>query len=494
MSDGVCSTRSARADQSLVLGLAAVLRTARYFDSANAVMQQVSATLADEITQRIAREGSLRIGTHSHCLFVGPARVPTTPSTYERFTSLIEAFDSRDINAVTFFPGMTGNELSTLALVLAQTDVSGPDEINTLLLRKGVRRIEVDYLAGGSNVQAVAPVEAYAAAAQLGEKLREITEGARQVDVRQVRRVTQVIVDQILDDPVHLLALTTIKELNDRLISHSANVAILSVLLGQTLRLSKTRLGELCLAAYLHDAGKLETTREVLDKPGPLDPQEWVEMRKHPLVAARGLLASRQLTPSVMRAVVVAYEHHLNFDMSGYPVSQFRDHVTLFGNIVAIADRYDALTTARRYRRFSFTPHEVLGYLLYYAGKSFDPMLVKLFVVMMGIFPPGTLVRLTDGETAVVCQPPLAGQPLDRPKVRVWSGPRAGTVIDLAEQTGESSCLDVEMVLCPAGMGVVPAMDLSLFEVADNTDAESCDEDSDTIPEFVSRVLAGENA
>ncbi len=89
-----------------------------------------------------------------------------------------------------------------------------------------------------------------------------------------LRRVTQTLVDQIMEDPNSLLALTTIKESDDRLISHSANVAILSVLLGQRLGLSKSKLGELCMAAFLHDAGKLEVTPGVLDKPGPLDPRE----------------------------------------------------------------------------------------------------------------------------------------------------------------------------------------------------------------------------
>ncbi len=215
-------------------------------------------------------------------------------------------------------------------------------------------------------------------------------------------------------------------------------------------------MGELCLAGFLHDAGKLEVASDALDKAGPLDSDEWAEVRKHPLLAVRGLLAGHGLTPATMRAVVVAYEHHLNYDMSGYPESKIHDHVSLYGNIVAIADRYDALTTARAYRRFSFSPHEVVGYLVHYTGTSFDPMLVKLFIDIMGVFPPGTLLQLSDGTIAVVCEPPAIGSPLDRPKVRIWMGPRTGDVVDLAE--GEGSALEVTMVLSPAGMGQVPAM------------------------------------
>ena len=162
-----------------------------------------------------------------------------------------------------------------------------------------------------------------------------------------------------------------------------------------------------------------------------------------------------------MRAVIVAYEHHLNYDMSGYPASQIHDHVSLFGNIVAIADRYDAITTARRYRRFSITPYEAVTYLVHHSGTLFDPMLVKLFVEIIGLYPPGTLVRLDSGDVGVVCEPPAAGQPPDRPKVRLWTGERAGEVVDLAEHTDGESAIMVESILSPVGMGQVPAMELS---------------------------------
>jgi HD-GYP domain-containing protein (c-di-GMP phosphodiesterase class II) len=458
------SIPTSQADQAVVLGLAALIRTAGYFDASNAVMREVSSALAAQIEHRAESEGFVQIGVHSHCVFVGQTRVRCSLATYERFALLTQLFADRGINALVFQSGLMETELATLASALAREGGKGADEINQALSREGVQHISVDMLGAGSGVQAVAPVEAYAAAVQLGEKLREGANAAKQVDVRQARRVTQVIVDQLLDDPRSLIALTTIKELDDRLISHSANVAILSVLLGRRLGLSKSRLGELCLAGFLHDAGKLEVHPEVLGKPGPLDPSELEEMRKHPLAAARSLLGGRRLTPATMRAVVVAYEHHLNYDMTGYPPSELRDHVSLFGNIVAIADRYDALTTARTYRRFSFSPHEVLGYLIYYSGTSFDPMLVKLFVELMGLYPPGTLLLLDDGELAAVCEPPESGRPIDQPRVRMWTGRRKGKVVQLGEQA-DGTTLQVATVLSPAGFGQVPAMDLSLLEV-----------------------------
>ena len=165
-----------------------------------------------------------------------------------------------------------------------------------------------------------------------------------------------------------------------------------------------------------------------------------------------------------MRSVVVAYEHHLGYDLTGYPTSELHRQVTLFGNIVAVADRYDALTTARSYRKFSFSPHEVISYLLYYAGTSFDPMVTKLFVELMGLFPPGTMLRLDNGEAGVVCEPPPPGRSVDAPRVRLWTGPHRGEVIDVGVQP-DGTTVTVAMVLSPDGMGQVPAMDLSMFRV-----------------------------
>jgi hypothetical protein len=187
-------------------------------------------------------------------------------------------------------------------------------------------------------------------------------------------------------------------------------------------------------------------------------------MRTHPITAARSLLGARRLTTASMRAVVVAYEHHLNYDLSGYPPTKLRDHVSLFGNIVTIADRYDALTTARPYRRVNFTPHEAVAYLVANAGTFFDPVLTKLFVEMIGLYPPGTLVLLSTGDMGVVCEPPVVGRPLDRPTVRLVTEGRTGEVIDLDHEAGDPQGPSIALVLNPANQGQMPAIDLSMFD------------------------------
>lgn len=459
------ASRTSPEDQGLALNLAVAIRTAAYYEPDNAVLQQVCSTLHSQLIERAKEHGLVRIGVHSHCVFVDGARIRTTVSTYERYASLTQLFDDWKMNTLTFRAGLTESDLMGLMLVLAREKGGSPDELASLLASRGTAHMDVDLIEGGGTSQAVAPIEAYAAAVQVGEELRDSTESGVPANVRQVRHVTQAVVDQIMNEPRALVALTTIKEFDRYLISHSTNVAILSVLLGQRLGLSKSRLGELCLAAFLHDAGKLEVAPDVLHKPGPLDSQEWEEMRTHPILAARSLLGGRRLAAPSMRAVVVAFEHHLNYDMTGYPPTRFKDHVSLFGNIVAIADRYDALTTARPYRKVNFTPHEALGYLVTHAGTFFDPTLVKLFAEILGLYPPGTMVGLSNGDLAVVCEPPTVGRPLDRPRVRLLGNERSGEVVDLDEQKDGVFLLSISRVLNPSNQGQLPAIDLTVFEL-----------------------------
>jgi HD-GYP domain-containing protein (c-di-GMP phosphodiesterase class II) len=455
--------RSSAADQLLTLNLVATIRTAAYYDAENSVMQQVCSALYVHLAERLAEQQPLKIGVNSQCVFIDSARVRTSLHTFKRFAYLTELFAGWGINTLTFHQGVSEAELMILAMIMAREAREGPESLRASLGHKGVAHVEVDLVEPGTGRQVIAPVEAYAAALQVGEQLRRSAETAEHANQRLARHVTQAVVDQVMEDPASLLALTTIKESDRYLISHSANVAILSVLLGQRLGLSKSRLGELCLAAFLHDAGKLEVPPDILNKPGPLDSGEWEEVRTHPVTAALALLGAKRLTPASMRAVVVAYEHHLNYDLSGYPPTTLKDHVSLFGNIVTIADRYDALTTSRPYRLVNLTPHEAVVYLISNAGRYFDPALVKLFVEMLGFYPPGTLVGLDTGDIGVVCEPPVVGHPLDRPAVRLLAPGRAGEVVDLSRQTDGRYAFSVAVVLNPANQGQIPAVDLELF-------------------------------
>jgi hypothetical protein len=151
------------------------------------------------------------------------------------------------------------------------------------------------------------------------------------------------------------------------------------------------------------------------------------------------LQASHELKSKIMLG---PFEHHLCSDLSGYPKTNFMQQVSLFGRILQIVDVYDAITSPRAYHQDTCSPPEALAYLLEHAGKDFDLTLTKIFVSMMGAYPPGTLLHLGTGEIGLVLDyPKKGGSALPRVILleEVEGKVKKGEVVDLAEKDSEKS-------------------------------------------------------
>ena len=116
------------------------------------------------------------------------------------------------------------------------------------------------------------------------------------------------------------------------------------------------------------------------------------------------------------RMMSAAFEHHLKYDLTGYPRLTQKRRITLFGRIITVADFYDALVWPRVYNRFPYVSEKILGIMLERSGKDFDPGLVKVFISMIGIFPLGTLVLLNSNEMGIVSQIQEDSELIDRPQ------------------------------------------------------------------------------
>jgi putative two-component system response regulator len=147
--------------------------------------------------------------------------------------------------------------------------------------------------------------------------------------------------------------------------------------------LSEDEIKRIYLAAPLHDVGKVLVDNTILHKDGPLDEQEIEAMKKHPELAYDVLQKSQQ--ELIKAASIIAYEHHENWDGTGYPRALKGDEIHLFGRIVAIADVLDALTHKRSYKdAWSF--EQTVAYMMSESGKKFDPRLINLFLDHLEIF------------------------------------------------------------------------------------------------------------
>jgi hypothetical protein len=143
----------------------------------------------------------------------------------------------------------------------------------------------------------------------------------------------------------------------------------------------------------------------------------------------------------MLKAAIAAYEHHVHYDRSGFPEVAYTPH--LVSRVVAIADCYETLTSSHEGSDVLHTPYDALFLMQSRAGTLFDPLLLKVFVNAVGIYPVGSLVRLTSGEYAIVAEGPADPTFLDQPKVRIV---RTGEgtlepseIIDLAEQSDDEA-------------------------------------------------------
>jgi HD-GYP domain-containing protein (c-di-GMP phosphodiesterase class II) len=165
----------------------------------------------------------------------------------------------------------------------------------------------------------------------------------------------------------------------------------------------------------------------------------------------------------VLHSLIVAFQHHINLDLSGYPAVPPYSSLDLFSRIVRIADTFDAMTTERPYRNKVYSPYEAIRYLVSESGSKFDPILVKAFTRAIGVFPVGTVVRLTSGEVGIVVKRSrLSGDP-NRPTMRVLIDGKGnptgeGALIDLGvtdPRSGEFMYSVMETLSCK-DLGVNP--------------------------------------
>jgi HD-GYP domain-containing protein (c-di-GMP phosphodiesterase class II) len=254
--------------------------------------------------------------------------------------------------------------------------------------------------------------------------------------------VVQGIVDQILNEETSLIGLTTLRDYDEYTFTHSVNVCIFSVALGKRLGMNKVQLYDLGMAALFHDIGKSRVPQEVLNKSGGLTDDEWRLIASHPWLGVLALFQVRGAQEVPYRAMVVAHEHHMKRDLTGYPRPVRPRQLSVFSKIVAIADGFDAATSRRSYQTVPFTPAQVMLEMRDNSRRGMDPVIVKAFINLTGVYPVGTLVVLDTFELGIVHAVNPLQDMLSRPIVRVIfdaQGNRMdpGDLADLADRNAD---------------------------------------------------------
>jgi HD-GYP domain-containing protein (c-di-GMP phosphodiesterase class II) len=223
----------------------------------------------------------------------------------------------------------------------------------------------------------------------------------------------------VLNNETSMLGLTTIRDYDEYTFTHSMNVCIIAVALGRKLGFSKVQLCDLGMAGLLHDMGKARVPAEILNKAGKLDDNEWQAIQEHPWAGALTLFGMRAYEEIPYRSILVAHEHHMKIDLTGYPKIIRPRKLGIFSRIVAVADAFDAATTRRVYQTVPVQPDEVLREMWENPKRGQDKVLVKALINLVGVYPVGTCLILDTFEVAVVSGANPDGQQLNRPLVRI---------------------------------------------------------------------------
>ena len=285
----------------------------------------------------------------------------------------------------------------------------------------------------------------------------------RTASVKKVKRAVQNIVDQVLQNETSIVGLTTIRDYDQYTFNHSVNVCIFSVSVGKRLGLTKLQLYDLGLAALLHDVGKSRVPLEVLNKQGALTDDEWRIMQAHPWLGVLTLFGLRGYGEIPYRGIIVAFEHHMKNDFTGYPRTIRKRDLSVYSKIVAVADGFDAATSRRVYQTTPIQSDQVLREMWQNRRRGYDPVLVKSLINLLGVYPVGTCVILDTYELAIVHAANPDASRLNRPVVRILctaEGARLdpGPLVDLAETDANGSFQrSIIKVTDPAKFGINPS-------------------------------------
>lgn len=405
-----------RSPDELVRRLAAGLRSAELYAASHPLVERSVAGLAMACSAYLTDAAFVVVGFIGDDVVVNDTRLGKGSAS---LTGFVRALRDKEIEKITFHRGATPQDVKTFLEELADRRTRPP--VGERIIARGVRRIVIGRLAieepPEADVGIAAARRVYETAVESAENLWAQAKAGEKPDPQTARKIIDSLSNIVTQDRTSLMALTALKKYDNYTFTHMVNVAALSMAQARALNLDGPLLREFGFAALMHDIGKVNTPLEVLNKPGKLDAEEFRAMRQHVIDGAHILRRTPEM-PAL--APVVAFEHHLKQDLSGYPENIGFRKLNLCTMIVSITDVFDALRSNRPYRE-GLASERIKAIMGEQGNPAFNQALLRRFVNLIGLFPIGTIVRLNTDEVGVV----TAEHPSDpfRPQVKVLFNP-----------------------------------------------------------------------
>ncbi len=429
----------------------AALRTLKLYPLENEQTQKSLDELTSSAASLIAVENELEVRIAGEFLFVNETRLRLDLENFASFSHVINTMRAADVGIMRVQTEVERREWQVFASLLLQFAAREEDkdklfELQQKLGQGGVTHILVEPAVEGEGLhideaeRKEMAKRTYQQSVGVTKELVSSARMGRTASMKKVKRAVQGIVDQVLNNEVSLVGLTTLRDYDDYTFTHSVNVCIFSISMGRRLGFSKLQLYDLGLAALLHDVGKARVPLEILNKAGGLTKAEWAIMQAHPWLGVLALVKLQGYADIPYRAIIVAYEHHMKVSFAGYPKPVRKREMSMFSKLVAVADVFDAATSRRVYATTPIQPDEILRQMMINTEKlGFDLVLVKALINLLGIYPVGTCVVLDTYELAIVHAANPDVQHINRPMVRIISSDLGaihtdGPVVDLADR------------------------------------------------------------
>ena len=384
----------------LLARLYVLTKNARNYDRHNEAMLGAARAAHQLLVLLLDVSDMVRFEVANDCIFYNNMKLRADVTTFGIFKYIIRETKRRGIRALIFDDAAEVEDMVGLAVSFTRFNHSCVDpfkEMKRLLEMEGVAGVHVLRLEGDpdsmdqaestSKASKEDAKRAFFSAFHIVKQTMKggISKGA--VNPRKIKRVMETVVDSVIRDEESMFALSHIRDYDEYTYHHSINVCLLSIAIGSRLRLPKPVLCEIGIGALFHDIGKVRIPHSVLNKPADLTREEWQRMRKHTKYGVSVLTGLKKLDRSVVRAMVVAFCHHMNIDRSGYPQTEKNIRPDVFSRIVRIADVFDALTSARCYKMKPFSRDEALAIIQEKAGVELDAILAEMVRDVAGTLP-----------------------------------------------------------------------------------------------------------
>jgi HD-GYP domain-containing protein (c-di-GMP phosphodiesterase class II) len=438
-----------------VLKLSLLIRTIKIYNPENETIDRHAEECLHLIREILKKEKRLSLRVLMDAIFVNEERVRLSKGTYQTIKFIMDELKDRMVGEVLFSWPVSPEDLKTFLSLLIRGEWGNEGDghpLGTQLIEESIYSITVKRLDPIFINEELRKKEAkkiyFRSIAMVKEVCQNLLED-RPLALRKGKRLTQSMVDLLLSNKAPLLGLATVKNYDEYTYNHSVNVCIYSLTVGARLGFSKKILAELGLAALFHDVGNTRIPDAILKKPDKLSEVEWEIIRSHPTIGVEEILEFHQFAEVHPRILSGIFDHHLNFNISGYPSLKRKKKQTLFGRIITLADVYDAMTTPRCYRKWVYSPVEALKLMWRECGVNFDPALFKVFVNAIGVYAIGSLVQLDDNEMGVVYNINSDPRLLDRPTIlTITREGTKGETVNLSETDEKTGTFKRSIVRC----------------------------------------------